>query len=135
MDEFEQILKQLGPEGLQQLIGLGTNDLQLQQAQGAIDTPQGQHSTPLGALLGGVATGAGNLAGGLRQNQLFGQRTEKLGTLASLAAGAPQDQDQPMDPKIQALIRYLQQSKAPAPQMGDFDGDEGDGTLSNLQMG
>lgn len=72
----ENPLQQLAPEELRQLLQLGTVPDQQQQLQQQLLRAQAlrgggqRHSTPLGALLGGVAGAGGELAAGLREHQL-----------------------------------------------------------------
>ena len=84
--DSDDVLSQLTPEELHQFLSLGTApdrqkmlQQQLLQAQALRSAPQAEHSTPMGALLGGIA-GAGNeLIGGMREQQLNGQMGDLLG--------------------------------------------------------
>lgn len=115
MDEIAQLLEGLSPEELDQLFSLNTSGDQMGLAQqdyqrGAAlqGMPQQPHSTFAGSLLGGLAQGAGNLAGGLQMNKAQGQ-------MQGLLQQRPQ--------ALQRLARLLQQPTAPNP-MGDFDADD-----------
>lgn len=79
-------LEDMSPDQLRQFLSLGTADdrkqhlqRQLLQAQAMRQGgPQVQHTSPMGALLGGIAGAGTSLAGGLRENQLNKQMGDLL---------------------------------------------------------
>ncbi|WFG54196.1 hypothetical protein Mx9_p89 [Myxococcus phage Mx9] len=74
-NDFNDLLQQMTPEELEQLIGLGTLDerqslldKQMAQAEALMQQGGGRYSTPLGAALGGLA-GVGQSVMGTKQQQ------------------------------------------------------------------
>lgn len=77
---MEELLAQLSPEELAQLLGLGTMDersqllqQQLAQAEALRSGPQQHHSTGLGAALGGLGDVVKNVAGSMKAQKLNDQ--------------------------------------------------------------
>lgn len=89
MDELSALLDQMTPEEFQQLLSLSTLGQQEQQAQALGGQQAPQHSTMLGGILGGLGAGGSNLAGGLKMNQLMGQRQSGLQQLLGLLKQKP----------------------------------------------
>lgn len=81
-----ELLGSLPPEALQQLLGMGTLDergdllqQQLLQAQALQNPTSGDHSTGMGAALGGLGDVFRSVGGGMQQNKAQGQQLDILG--------------------------------------------------------
>lgn len=111
MDELAALLGGMSDDELQQLMGLSTIQGRMDQAQGLMDQPMGQHSTMLGGVLGGLGAGVGNFVGG---QAMKGLRNEQQAQMLAIA-------------------RLLQKPQQPAmaSPMGDYDADD----TSGLMMG
>jgi hypothetical protein len=82
----DDLLQQMDPEELKQLLGLGTLDerdellqQQMLQAQALGQPNRTQHSTALGAALGGLGNVAGAIGGGIGNAQSMAGREALLG--------------------------------------------------------
>lgn len=114
---MDELLSQLSPEDLEQLFGLGTLDergdlLSQQMAMAeALRRPSGQqHTTPIGAALGGIADVAGAWGGSLAEQKLQGQQADLL-----------KQKDAGRKAYAEAIARFLRNKQAPSGPMGMGD--------------